>query len=195
MRNKHFYKIGIAGSMLMILLSAKPANAQAVHGAATDTLCEGYKISGNKVYLFNELIAGSDAKSFTCIEAEYSKDKNHVYFRTKIFKAADASSFTVLASGYAKDKNHVYYNYYSGKIIKGADPKTFRVLDIEVSIDKNWVYVRNSKDDIIKKTDADAKTFKEKDGYYYDKNFLYGMNVSILARRDTFDVESFLNTH
>lgn len=180
-------------SLLIVLIPCGFLQAQTIYDApAADTSCQGYKIKGDKVYFWDELIPGADVKSFICIANEYSKDKNHVYFGTKIFKPADPKSFVALEWGFAKDKNHVYYNYYSGKIIKGADPETFVVFDLPVCKDKNKVYVRDKKDNFIEQKGADAKTFKGAESYYCDKNFLYNVYGNILARRDTFDIERFL---
>lgn len=153
--------------------------------------CNNYHIRNDSVFLYDEYIKYADPKTFTCITGEYGKDKNFVFFSTKRLKKIDLSTFIVLSYGYSKDKNHVYFNY-SDEIIPGADPKTFMIYEFAISKDKNAVYYQRTIGKIAAVKHADASTFKEKNGYYYDAKHLYSINMNVLARRDTFDVKDFL---
>lgn len=72
------------------------------------------------------LINGADAKTFTVLDYDYSKDANTVYCFNRVVRNADPKTFAVLKYGYAIDNNGVYYK---DKLLSEADTKTFVVLD------------------------------------------------------------------
>jgi len=196
--NGQFYKNGIVFLLLIIIfagfLKSYSKGYASIPKAPEDTCkeCCDYKVSNGKVYLADEVIAGADTRSFSCVKDEYSKDKNYVYFRYTRVKGADPATFKVLEWGYSKDKSHVYFDYYSGNTIKNADPGSFVVFDLGISKDKNSVFILTDDNKIKKLTIADAKTFRAYHGYYYDKKYLFGEQGEILAKRDTFDIKTLL---
>lgn len=87
---------------------------------------DDYKIINDKVYRYDTLIVGADAKTFEIISWDWERDKNYYYRFGKKIPSIDRQSFELLDYHYAKDKYHVYYDE---NIIEGADTKTFYHID------------------------------------------------------------------
>lgn len=87
---------------------------------------DDYKIINDKVYRYDTLIVGADAKTFEIISWDWERDKNYYYRFGKKIPSIDRQSFKLLDYHYAKDKFHVYYDE---NIIEGADTKTFYHID------------------------------------------------------------------
>jgi hypothetical protein len=83
---------------------------------------DDYKIVDNKVFRYDTLIDGADAKTFEIVTWDWQRDKNYYYRLGKRVPVIDRETFEILAYHYGKDKKHVYYDE---RIIDGADAKTF----------------------------------------------------------------------
>ncbi len=154
-----------------VLLTQQEMLSGIIVSQATETpFFPYYTYSGDKIYYDDELLSGSDSKTFTVFDdtigSEYAIDKNHVYYNGEIITGADPQTFTLGNDTYTSDKNNVYYE---GEIIAGADPQTFTLLHNGYASDKNNIYYWK---DIL--PNADPKTFKMFTDYYaLDKNNAY----------------------
>ena len=81
-----------------------------------------YKILNDKVYRYDTLIVGADAKTFEIVSWDWQRDKNYYHRFGKRIPSIDRKSFQLLDYHYAKDKYHVYYDE---NVIEGADAETF----------------------------------------------------------------------
>lgn len=90
-------------------------------------------------YYMREPIPGSDGKTFSNLDDNWSKDARRVFWSdvdlnsqpaganiNRIVEGADPATFTALEGDYGKDAKHVFYQ---GKLVEGADPATFEVID------------------------------------------------------------------
>lgn len=153
-----------------------------------------YYIKKNKVFVGNSVIIGADLETFVYVGRNISKDKKNVYCWDQIIEQADPASFVLLPYRYCKDKKYVYFPYYAGanKIVPDADPNTFQALGLTFAKDANTVYCMYSVDSVGKMSGVDLHSLRALGGdTYCDTNYLYGVEGSILARRDTFDIEGW----
>ena len=85
-----------------------------------------YKIINGKVYRYDTLIVGADAKTFEIVSWDWQRDENYYYRFAKKIPSIDRNSFKLLEYHYAIDKYHVYYDE---TIIEGADAITFHHIE------------------------------------------------------------------
>lgn len=85
---------------------------------------EDFRIVGNKVYYYDSLLIGADARTFKILDWGWQCDKNAYYYKGKKLGYVDRESLSILNALYAKDKSNVYY---LGEIIPGADAKSFTI--------------------------------------------------------------------
>ena len=113
--------IGILFSMGQVIYkSAKRDIERANQGYIGST--DVWKIKNDKVYRYDTLVVGADAKSFEVISGSWQRDKSFYYYLGQRIESIDRQSFEDLGYHYGKDKFNVYYNE---KVIIGADAKTF----------------------------------------------------------------------
>lgn len=139
------------------------------------------------IYVQGSSPAGVHKKTFHPIAKTFSADRNHVYWIADLISGADVKSFKSISSSYGRDKMNVYFQ---SKIISGADVKSFQVIDDNLatqsfSKDKNNVYKGE------KKTTYDAKTFKRKWIYNFDKNGITCESQFVQKLKGDYDIKSF----
>ena len=83
---------------------------------------DDFKIIDNKVYYYDTLIIGANAKTFKIIRWDWQCDTNSYYRFGKRIPEIDRKTFEFINHRYSKDKNFVYFD---GKLIEGANPQTF----------------------------------------------------------------------
>lgn len=99
---------------------------------------DDFKIINDKVYRYDTLIVGADAKTFEIVSWNWQRDKNFYYHFGKKVDYIDRNTFEDLGYHYGKDKFNVYYDE---KIIEGADTKTFtQIAGTQDGKDKNGCY-------------------------------------------------------
>ena len=102
------------------------------------SVSDDFKIIDDKVFRYDTLIEGADAKTFEIVSWGWQRDKNNYYRFGKRVPAIDRETFEDLDYHYGKDKNHAYYD---DKIIEGADAKTFYHIEgTQDAKDKNNCY-------------------------------------------------------
>jgi hypothetical protein len=111
----------------------KEREAQGFIGVSDD-----FKIVDNRVFRYDTLIEGADAKTFEIVSWAWQRDKNYYYRFGKRVPTVDRETFEDLDYHYGKDKNHAYYD---DNIIEGADAKTFYHIEgTQDAKDKNNCY-------------------------------------------------------
>ena len=111
----------------------KPFTAEA---ATFEVLDYGYARDSASGYYMRSPIPGSDGKTFSVIDDNWSKDAGRVFWSdidlnpsppqlvNRIVGGADPKTFQALEGDYAKDAAHVWFE---GQVVEGADPATFVV--------------------------------------------------------------------
>lgn len=151
--------------------------------------CEGYRIAGDVVLLFDDTLHGADADQFRCITNEYATDGEHVFFSAKCMPGIDASSFQVLSHGYSKDRRTVYFDHYSGDPIAGAEPGSFEVIDLSFSKDRDHVYYWDVSAAEVEVLSADPLTFHKFGACYMDEHHLFNSSGEVELALDTTSID------
>lgn len=99
---------------------------------------DDFKILDNKVYRYDTLVVGADAKTFEIFDWQWQKDKTTMYYKGKPMTDIDVNTFVDIRANYYKDKNKVYFY---DQVLVGADPTTFEVDPMtHIAKDKNGCY-------------------------------------------------------
>jgi len=109
----------------------------AADAATFELLDNGFARDTNTGFYLTEPIAGSDGKTFTVIDNEWSKDAGRVFWSdmdlslsppavvSRMAEGADPRTFQALEEGYGRDGSHVWFH---GQVVQGADPASFAVV-------------------------------------------------------------------
>ena len=107
--------ICISGVIFMVYISYRSSHQ--VEKKEAERKAKGYigvnddfKVIGNKVYLYDTLIAGADGQTFELVSWDWQRDTNYYYRFGKRVQSIDRRSFKLLGYDYGKDKYHVYYD-------------------------------------------------------------------------------------
>lgn len=161
-----------------LLLACQPAKEK---NKSTRESKLGFKIDGDTIRYYDEIISDIDAQSFAVIDDYYCKDKNHIfYFNTyresstyflttkhlvRKLEAADAGSFVSLGEGYAKDNQQAWYN-----------DQSFRVKDLHSLTVLNHHFIKDNisaYNDRKAITGSDGATFELINSYYAKDSLHY----------------------
>ena len=133
-------------------------------------------------YYRDEVIPGSDERSFEALTEHYAKDKNHVYYcdtyrsgqdyfttkrnRINIIEQAEPATFKSLKNDYARDKKNMFFE---GIFFPVKDINSFQILDYSFARDHiSGYYMR------VEIAGSDGSTFTALDNHYSkDKSNVY----------------------
>jgi DKNYY family len=169
--------ISALGALFMVF-ACQPAKEKKKSTSESEL---GFKIDGDTIRYYDEILTDIDAQSFAVIDDYFCKDKDQVYyfnsyresstyFLTKKhvvrkLESADAGSFVSLGEGYAKDNQQAWYN-----------DQRFRVKDLNSLTVLNHHFIKDNisaYNDRKAITGSHGATFELIDSYYAKDSLHY----------------------